>query len=185
MGRPVTFLEGLSEHALSFGAASFEVRPEDGFQRVYAQVDGEVMRFGNYKRGDSTAKELLEDLATFARKPRRAVLGGQLYTLHVQASDKAADTFAVVIEPVPRRDPSIAPEFTAKQGQYLAFIYHYSKAHREAPAESDIQYYFRVSPPAIHDMIKTLERNGLIERTAGKARSIRLLVRSDHIPHLR
>ena len=38
-----------------------------------------------------------------------------------------------------------------------------ARIHRCPPAESDLQYYFRVSPPAIHDMIKTLERNGLIE----------------------
>jgi hypothetical protein len=44
--------------------------------------------------------------------------------------------------------------------------------------------YFRVSPPAIHDMIKTLERNGLIERTPGLARSIRVLVRPEHHPRL-
>jgi hypothetical protein len=35
-------------------------------------------------------------------------------------------------------DPSEPPEFTAKQGQYLAFIYHYTKVHRQAPAETDL-----------------------------------------------
>jgi DNA-binding MarR family transcriptional regulator len=33
-------------------------------------------------------------------------------------------------------------------------------------------------------MIKTLERNGLIERTPGQARSIRLLVKPEHLPLL-
>ena len=74
--------------------------------------------------------------------------------------------------------------FTRKQGQYLAFIYNYTKIHRQAPAESDLERYFRVSPPAIHDMIKTLERNGLIERTPGRARSIRLCVRPENLPRL-
>jgi DNA-binding MarR family transcriptional regulator len=78
----------------------------------------------------------------------------------------------------------VAPPFTAKQGQYLAFIHYYTKIHRQAPAESDLERYFRVSPPSIHDMIKTLERNSLIERTPGRARSIRLLVRPEHLPRL-
>jgi DNA-binding MarR family transcriptional regulator len=33
-------------------------------------------------------------------------------------------------------------------------------------------------------MVKTLERNGLIERTPGKARSIRLMVKAEHLPRL-
>jgi hypothetical protein len=33
-------------------------------------------------------------------------------------------------------------------------------------------------------MIKTLERNSLIARTPGQARSIRLLVRPEHLPGL-
>jgi DNA-binding MarR family transcriptional regulator len=33
-------------------------------------------------------------------------------------------------------------------------------------------------------MIKTLERNGLIEKTPGQARSIRLLVKPEHLPAL-
>jgi hypothetical protein len=33
-------------------------------------------------------------------------------------------------------------------------------------------------------MILTLELNGLIERTPGEARSIRLLVRPEHLPTL-
>lgn len=37
--------------------------------------------------------------------------------------------------------------FTAKQGQYLAFIFYYTKIRGFAPAESDMQNYFKVSPP--------------------------------------
>jgi hypothetical protein len=32
--------------------------------------------------------------------------------------------------------------FTAKQGQYLAFIYYYGKIHGTPPAESDLQVIF-------------------------------------------
>jgi hypothetical protein len=39
--------------------------------------------------------------------------------------------------------------FTAKQGQYLAFIYYYSKIHSIPPAEADFQRFFRVTPPCL------------------------------------
>jgi DNA-binding MarR family transcriptional regulator len=75
-------------------------------------------------------------------------------------------------------------EFTALQGQYLAFIRTYTLMHRAAPAESDMQHFFRVTPPTVHTMILALERRGLIERVPGKARSIRVLVRDDRVPRL-
>jgi repressor LexA len=78
----------------------------------------------------------------------------------------------------------MAAAYTPKQGQYLAFIYYYTKIHRRSPAESDIQAYFGVSPPAIHQMILTLERQGLIERVPGQGRSIRLLLSREDLPDL-
>jgi repressor LexA len=66
--------------------------------------------------------------------------------------------------------------YTHKQGQCLAFIYHYTRIHRRAPAEAEMQEYFRVSPPSVHQMVLTLEARGLIERTPGQARSVRLLI---------
>jgi len=62
--------------------------------------------------------------------------------------------------------------FTEKQGQYLAFIYAYSRMFRRPPAEADMQRHFRVSPPSVHEMVLTLERAGLIRRQPGVARSI-------------
>jgi Mn-dependent DtxR family transcriptional regulator len=73
---------------------------------------------------------------------------------------------------------------TSKQGQYLAFIFYYTKIHKCAPAEADMQYYFRVTPPSVHQMVLTLEANGFIERVPGKARSIRLLIRPEDLPTL-
>ena len=75
--------------------------------------------------------------------------------------------------------------FTDKQGQYLAFIYHYAKLNRRPPAEADLERYFRVSPPSIHDMILRLEAGGFIERTPGQGRSIRLLVPEAELPALK
>jgi Mn-dependent DtxR family transcriptional regulator len=74
--------------------------------------------------------------------------------------------------------------FSARQGQYLAFIYYYSKLHRRAPAEADIQRYFEVSAPSVHQMVVALESKGFIERTPGQARSIRLLVPRSELPDL-
>jgi len=74
--------------------------------------------------------------------------------------------------------------YTEKQGQYLAFIYYYSKIHGHSPSEAEMQQYFRVSPPSVHQMILTLEARGLIERTPGQARSIHLLIPRKELPDL-
>jgi repressor LexA len=74
--------------------------------------------------------------------------------------------------------------YTAKQGQFLAFIYYYTKIHGQPPAEADMQRYFRVSPPSVHQMVLALENRGLIARQPGAARSIRLLLRRDELPDL-
>jgi DNA-binding MarR family transcriptional regulator len=76
------------------------------------------------------------------------------------------------------------PRYTEKQGQYLAFIYYYTKIHGRSPSESDMQGYFGVTPPTVHQMVLSLERNGLIERTPGEARSIRLLLARHELPDL-
>ena len=75
--------------------------------------------------------------------------------------------------------------FTEKQGQYLAYIYAYTRLHRRPPAEADMQQYFRVSPPSVHQMVLTLERTGFITRKPRIARSIELLVDPEHLPDLR
>ena len=74
--------------------------------------------------------------------------------------------------------------FTPLQGQYLAFIVAYTKLNGRAPAEADLQRYFRVTPPSVHNMIITLERRGLISRTPGQARSIAVLVPREQLPSL-
>jgi DNA-binding MarR family transcriptional regulator len=88
-----------------------------------------------------------------------------------QKSDGAAD-------PSPQR-------FTEKQGQYLAFIYVYSRMFRQAPAEADIQRHFQVAPPSVHQMIVNLHRAGLISRKPRVPRSIELLVAPEDLPILK
>src|SRR5712691_10252806 len=77
-----------------------------------------------------------------------------------------------------------AKNFTPKQGQYLAFIYAYTRLHRRPPAEADMQRHFEVTPPSVHQMVLTLERAGFIRRQPGVARSIEMLVDPERLPVL-
>jgi len=69
------------------------------------------------------------------------------------------------------------------QGQYVASIAVYTKLHRRPPAEADLQKFFGVTPPSVHDMILTLEKRGLIIRNTS-VRSIEVLVPQDQLPAL-
>lgn len=74
--------------------------------------------------------------------------------------------------------------YTKKQGEYLAFIHHHTKLRGQPPSELEMQRYFRVTPPSIHQMILVLERQGLIRRVPRQARSIQILIPPDQIPDL-
>jgi len=79
----------------------------------------------------------------------------------------------------------IMPSYTCRQGQYLAFIHYYTKLNCQPPSEADMQRHFKVTPPSVHDMILMLEKRGLIERTPGMARSIRVLLPREQLPELK
>ena len=81
--------------------------------------------------------------------------------------------------------PAGVPGFTPKQGQYLAFIHTYTLVLGRPPAEADLQRFFQVTPPPVHQMVLTLERNRLIKRDPGIARSIQVLVDPEALPPLR
>jgi hypothetical protein len=169
MGRPTTLLEGLCNHAVLFGAESIEVNYKDGREWVFANKGGTGIGIASYKSSSADRKELRQNLYAAAKKPVRSVIGSQVYNIKVSVFESfGEDAFAVSIDLAPNPDPSMAPSFTAKQGQHLSFIYNYTKIHGQPPAESDLERYFKVSPSAIHEMIKTLERNGLIERIPGR-----------------
>ncbi|MFQ6101500.1 MAG: hypothetical protein ACE5OS_09745 [Anaerolineae bacterium] len=76
-------------------------------------------------------------------------------------------------------------DYTEKQGQYLAFIYNYTVIHGQPPSELDMQRFFRVSAPTVHQMVLRLEERGLITRELGKSRTIRVLVSADQLPYLK
>jgi DNA-binding MarR family transcriptional regulator len=103
----------------------------------------------------------------------------KLSAIDLRHRGRLTDDEAAQVVPVERVEA-----FTAKQGQYLAFIYYYTKIHRVAPAESDFQRFFRVTPPVVHQMIKTLDKHGFIEREPGRPRSIRLRLTRAELPDL-
>jgi repressor LexA len=77
------------------------------------------------------------------------------------------------------------PPYTARQGQFLAYISHYTTLHGRPPAEAEMMQFFQVTPPSVHQMILTLERRGLISRVPGQARSITLRLLAEELPPLR
>lgn len=185
MGKPKTLLQDLCAHALSCGAEAIGVENKDGSEWVSVRKGDEAFGVAKFANSGSDAKELRENLYAARKKAVRTSIGGQVWILKVSVHESSGEhSFRVSIDPMPALDTSLAPAFTKKQGQYLAFIYNYSKIHGRAPAESDLQRYFQTSPPSVHQMIQTLELNGLIERTPGRARSIRLIVRPEHLPRL-
>lgn len=86
---------------------------------------------------------------------------------------------------IPTDSESSAAPYTQMQGQYLVYIFYYKKLMGQAPAEVDMQKYFGVTPPSVHRMVVELERKGLLRRTAGKARSLELLLPFEALPPLR
>lgn len=74
--------------------------------------------------------------------------------------------------------------FTEKQGQYLAFIYMYALVNGRPPAEADMQRFFEVTPPSVHNMIVELERRGLISRVPRQPRSIEVTLPAAELPML-
>jgi hypothetical protein len=73
---------------------------------------------------------------------------------------------------------------SARHQPDLAFNYVYAHMFGLAPAEADMQRHFRVSPPSVHQMVLGLERDGLIRRRPGAARSIDILVPRQDLPIL-
>jgi DNA-binding MarR family transcriptional regulator len=60
----------------------------------------------------------------------------------------------------------------------------YTLVNGRPPAQADMQRFFSVTPPTVHQMLLTLEKAGLISRKPGVARSVTVLVDRDHLPRL-
>jgi DNA-binding MarR family transcriptional regulator len=85
---------------------------------------------------------------------------------------------------IARPDPLVSPIHTERQGQFLAYIHQYSVLNGCAPAEADMERFFRTTPPSVHSLVLTLERRGLIRRVPRQARSITLSVAPESLPPL-
>jgi repressor LexA len=129
--------------------------------------------------------ELLGHVAAEANHSKNPSIAKHLSRVHERLS-RIGETHADADEPLSAAaaEGPPPPRYTSKQGQYLSFIYYYTKIHRIPPAESDLQGYFNVSAPTVHQMVLTLEARGLLERVPGKPRSIRLLFSRDDLPDL-
>src|SRR5216683_2836883 len=73
-------------------------------------------------------------------------------------------------------------DFTPTQGRYLAFIHAYIGLHGYPPAESEIAAAMCVSPPSANQMVKMLEKRGLVLRHPGQRHSLQFLGPEDEIP---
>ncbi len=130
MGKPKTLLENLCEHALALGAQTIEVEYEDHREWVAARNGDTVIGIADFASSSRDGKELRRDLDAAQKKPVRTAIGGQVWILKVDVYGSfGEDAFRVLINRAPKLNASLAPSFTQKQGQYLAFIYNYSKIH--------------------------------------------------------
>lgn len=75
-------------------------------------------------------------------------------------------------------------KYTEKQGQYLAFIFYYTKINGVPPAQADLQRYFSVTPPSVHQMVLQLEKLNLITRIPNKPRSLTVTLSEEQLPKL-
>jgi DNA-binding MarR family transcriptional regulator len=130
-------------------------------------------------------EELLGHVAAEANHSKDPSVAKHLRRIHERLS-RIGETHADADEPLSAgaAEGPRPPQYSSKQGQYLSFIYYYGKIHRIPPAESDLQGYFNVSAPAVHQMVLTLEACGFLERVPGKPRSIRLLLSRHDLPDL-
>jgi len=84
--------------------------------------------------------------------------------------------------PLRIRRPEATANFTPTQGRYLAYIHAYVGLHGYPPAESDIAAAMCISPPSVNQMVKMLEKKGLVLRRPGQPRSLQILLPEDEIP---
>jgi Mn-dependent DtxR family transcriptional regulator len=148
--------------------------------RGYSPAESEIqMHFGV---SGPTIHQMIERLAKMGLLEKTPYTARSIRLLLPEDQLPAA-VAARAASPVRSKARASTP-YTSKQGQYLAFIHHYTKVHRYPPAESDIQRYFGVSAPSVHMMIATLTKRGLLDRIPHTPHSIRVLPQLDQLPPL-
>ena len=94
--------------------------------------------------------------------------------------DQIGMVAAINSEQWPRSDRNTWPPCAGIR----TFIHAYTLVNGRPPAQTDIQRFFQVTPPSVHQMLLTLERSGLISRRPGAPRSIAVLVDRSDLPAL-
>lgn len=107
---------------------------------------------------------------------------GKEFSYHIENYSQSIISFPD--KPKKKKTEKIRVKYTLKQGQYLAFIYYFTKLNSVSPAETDMQRYFKTSPSTVHNMILKLEERGFIQREPKIARSIKLLLPRFELPDL-
>lgn len=78
----------------------------------------------------------------------------------------------------------MAAKITHRQGQFLAFILRFIERYGTSPSFDEMAAYFGITSPSVNGMIKTLERNGLVSRIPGAARTLRVEVPAHLLPDI-
>ena len=165
-------------------------RPE----RVRAGVEGREAGWGGPEKKVSMAAEIYPRLTRRTRPlpapvnscncTRSSSSSPTMYRMFITASITVMETVDHGTLSVSIRANSPLP-YTEQQGQYLAFIHVYTKVNGRPPAQADMQRFFAVTAPSVHQMVLTLERRGLLRRTPGRPRSLKVLVAPEDLPILR
>src|SRR2546429_7547588 len=74
------------------------------------------------------------------------------------------------------------PKYPPSRGRYLECTRPSTTLPGYPPAESEIAAAMCVSPPSVNQMVKMLEKKGLLLRRPGQPRSLQILVPEDQIP---
>jgi SOS-response transcriptional repressor LexA len=72
-----------------------------------------------------------------------------------------------------RETPALSPTKANRKLQVLAFIEFYFATHRTGPSIGEISAMLGCSRQRAHDLVRTLEREGRIKRSANTRQSIR------------
>lgn len=186
-------VERLVAKAIALGADALQVEHKDRCEEVFAMKGPLGFGIASLRSSSPDAASLRKELHWLVSRKHRISVGGSEYELRCRIYESFLEN-AFWIELRPPLNPAAggrlpaAPDaqepFTILQGQYLAFIAAYTLVMERPPAEADMQRYFNVTPPSVHQMVLTLEKRGLIARTPGQPRSIKVLAPAAQLPKL-
>ena len=153
---------------------------EQKYPHIATWVQGGIVEIGNTDYDSSFIRVLDEGGMIWSGTDAYPSLDSAL-----EAAETAIAEWCSVHIPDLIVGTTVSPSYTLKQGQYLAYIHHYTQLHGQAPAEHEIQAFFGVTPPTVHQMILKLEQLGFISRVPRQARSIEVLLPAETLPPLR